>query len=252
MSAIEEKTERKFNNFLLVILMLFSAAIQMPLLFWPAGTLFWFEGWAYLIIFFITFSIMMVALNNKNPEILINRMKMKKQVIRKKKDKGVEQNDDVAKASGTDRIIFPLFSIFFLATFVVPALDKRYNWSIPIILVELIGFILLPLSLYIVYRVMLENAFASKVLDIREDSGHKVIDTGPYANVRHPMYSGFALMMLAIVLALGSWYALIPAIFAIVFLTIRIKFEEAMLVDGLAGYKEYKERVKYKLIPWIY
>ena len=99
---------------------------------------------------------------------------------------------------------------------------------------------------------MLENAFASKVLDIREDSGQKVIDTGPYAVVRHPMYSGFSLMLLAVVLALGSWYALIPAILAIVFLVIRIKFEEAMLLEGLKGYKEYKERIKYKIIPKIY
>lgn len=252
MSINEEKPERKFNNLLLVILMLFSTAIQMPLLFWPAGTLFWFEGWAYLILFFITFSIMMVTLNNKNPEILINRMKMKKQVIQKKKDKGVEEKDEVSKASGTDKIIFPLFSIFFLAVFVVPAFDRRYSWSIPNIWIEIIGFILLPVSLYIIYRVMLENAFASKVLDIREDSGQKVIDTGPYAIVRHPMYSGFALMMFAVVIALGSWYALIPAILAIIFLTIRIKFEEKMLIKGLVGYKEYKEKVKYKIIPKIY
>ena len=179
-------------------------------------------------------------------------MKMKKQVIRKKKEKGVEEKDKVEKASGTDKFIFPLFSIFFLAAFVVPAFDRRYNWSTPWIWMEIIGFILLPLSLYIIYRVMLENAFASKVLDIREDSGQKVIDTGPYAVVRHPMYSGFSLMLLAIVLALGSWYALIPAILAIVFLIIRIKFEETMLLEGLEGYKEYKEKIKYKLIPWIY
>lgn len=252
MAIMEEKPIRKFNNLLLVILILFSTVIQMPLLFWPAGTLFWFEGWAYLIIFFITFSIMMVRLNNKNPEIIINRMKMKKQVIRKKKDQAFDEKDKVSKASGTDKIIFPLFIVCFIALFIVPAFERRYNWSISYIWIEIIGFILLPISLYIIYRVMLENAFASKVLDIRKESGQKLIDTGPYAIVRHPMYSGFVLMFFAIVLALGSWFALIPAFLTLVIMVIRIKFEETMLIEGLEGYREYKERIKYKLIPWIY
>ncbi|MFW9952431.1 MAG: methyltransferase family protein, partial [Candidatus Thorarchaeota archaeon] len=233
-------------------LTLFSTAIQMPFLFWPAGTIFWLEAWTYLIIFFVTFSPILIVLNNKNPEILINRMKLKKQMIRKEKGKAVEEKDVASKASGTDKVIFPLLSVSFLAVFVIPALNKRYNWSIPLIWVEIIGFLLLPISLYIIYRVMLENAYASKILDIRKDSGQKLIDSGPYAIVRHPMYSGFALMFFSIVLALGSWYALIPAVLAIIFLGIRIKFEEAMLIEGLEGYKIYKEKVKYKLIPKIY
>ncbi len=179
-------------------------------------------------------------------------MKMKKQAFRKKENEMSEDKKEVKKASATDKIIFPLFSILFLLVFIVPAFDKRFHWSIPWIWSEIIGFALLPLSFYIIYRVMLENAFASKVLDIREDSGQKVIDTGPYEIVRHPMYSGFALMMLSVVLGLGSWYALIPAILAIIFLAIRIIFEEKMLINGLAGYKEYREKVKYKLIPKIY
>ena len=97
----------------------------------------------------------------------------------------------------------------------------------------------------------MDNAFASKVLDIREDKGHKLIDTGSYAIVRHPMYTGFLLMFLGVPFLLGSWYTLIPAIlFAILILT-RIKFEEEMLIEGLPGYEEYKKRVKYKIIPKI-
>jgi len=248
----EKKIERKFSNPILVILTLFATVIQMPFLFWPSGTLSWLEGWIYLVIFFISFSLIFIVLNHKNPEILINRMKMKKESIRKKKEKVTDDNKIIVKASGTDKIILPLFGIFFLAVFVIPAFDRRFNWSTIWIWSEIIGFVLLPLSFYIIYRVMLENAYASKVLDIRADSGQKLIDTGPYAIVRHPMYSGFALMVISIALGLGSWYALFPAILAIIFLGIRIKYEEAMLMKGLEGYKEYKKKVKFKLIPKIY
>jgi len=247
-----KKIERKFSNTLLIILTLFATAIQMPCLFWPAGTIYWLEGWVYLVIFFISFSLILVALNNKNPEILMNRLKMKKESMRKKKEKGTDEKDVITKASGTDKIILPLFGIFFLAVFVIPAFDRRFNWSTIWIWSEIIGFILLPISFYIVYRVMLENAYASKVLDVREDSGQKLIDTGPYAIVRHPMYSGFGLMVISLALGLGSWYALIPATLSIVFLGIRIKYEEAMLMEGLEGYSEYKNRVKFKLIPKIF
>jgi protein-S-isoprenylcysteine O-methyltransferase Ste14 len=248
----ENQSEKKFNTPLLVGAIIFATVIQMPLLFWPAGTLFWTEGWVYLAIFFVSFCFIFISLNNKNPEILINRMQMKKQAFRKKEEVMSEDKKEVKKASGIDKIIFPLFSILFLLVFIVPALDKRFNWSVPWIWTEIVGFALLPLSFYIIYRVMRENAYASKVLDIREDSGHKVIDTGPYAIVRHPMYSGFTLMMFSVVLALGSWYALIPAILAVIFLAIRIRFEENMLIKGLIGYKEYKEKVKNKIMPKIY
>jgi protein-S-isoprenylcysteine O-methyltransferase Ste14 len=248
----EKQSEKKFSTPLLVGAIIFATVLQVPLLFWPAGTLLWVEGWVYLTIFFISFSFIFISLNNKNPEILINRMKMKKQAFRKKEDEMSEVRKEVKKASATDKIIFPIFSILFLLVFIVPALDKRFHWSLPWIWAEIVGFALLPFSFYILYRTMLENAFASKVLDIREDSGHKVIDTGLYAVVRHPMYSGFTFMIFSIVLALGSWYALIPAVLAVIFLAIRIKFEEKMLIKGLVGYKEYKEKVKYKLIPRIY
>ena len=251
-SEKENQSQKKFNTALLIGAIIFATVIQMPLLFWPAGTLSWVEGWVYLAIFFTSFCFIFILLNIKNPEILINRMKMKKQAFRKKEDEMSDDKKEVKKASATDKIIFPIFSILFLFVFIVPAFDKRFHWSIPWIWTEIIGFVLLPFSFYIIYRVMLENAYASKVLDIREESGQKVIDTGPYAIVRHPMYSGFILMMFCVVLALGSWYALIPAILAAIFLAIRIKFEEKMLIKGLVGYKEYKEKVRYKIIPKIY
>ena len=97
---------------------------------------------------------------------------------------------------------------------------------------------------------MYQNAYASKILDINKDQ--KLIDTGLYGHVRHPLYSGAILMILGLPIALGSWISLIPTAIGIVSLIIRIKFEEEMLIKGMDGYEEYRIRVKYKLIPKIY
>ena len=97
---------------------------------------------------------------------------------------------------------------------------------------------------------MLQNSFASKLLDINK--GQFLIDTGLYAHVRHPLYAGALLMIVPVPVALGSWLGLIPAAVAVLALVVRIKFEEEMLIKGMDGYKEYQTRVKYKLIPKIY
>jgi len=97
---------------------------------------------------------------------------------------------------------------------------------------------------------MVQNAYASKLLDINKDQ--KLIDTGLYSHVRHPLYSGAVLMILGMPIALGSWISLIPAAIGVLALIIRIKFEEEMLIKGMDGYIEYRTRVKYKLIPKIY
>ena len=106
-----------------------------------------------------------------------------------------------------------------------------------------IGLVIMDIS-------MVQNAYASKFLDISR--GQKLIDTGLYAHVRHPLYLGAILMTLGLPIALGSWISLIPAVIGISSLIVRIKFEENMLIDGMEGYKEYRMRVKYKLIPNIY
>ena len=97
---------------------------------------------------------------------------------------------------------------------------------------------------------MLQNAFASKILDINQDQ--HLIDTGLYAKVRHPLYSGASLMALFTPVALGSWISIPFGVFVIICLLLRIKYEEAMLVNGMEGYTDYQKRVKYKLFPGIY
>jgi protein-S-isoprenylcysteine O-methyltransferase Ste14 len=97
---------------------------------------------------------------------------------------------------------------------------------------------------------MVQNAFASKILDINK--GQTLIDSGMYAHVRHPLYSGAIVLIIGLPIALGSWWGLIPAVIGVLSLVVRIHFEEDMLVKGMDGYSDYQNRVKYKLIPGIY
>jgi protein-S-isoprenylcysteine O-methyltransferase Ste14 len=237
-SHSEVKEPKRMNPALLIMAGIFSVVIQMPLLFFPAGRWDWIEGWIYLIMFFIFIISELLILNQKNPEVIANRMKMKKKKL--------------AKSQGSDKWLFPLISITFISIFLVPAFDLRYSWTIVPFYVEIVGFIFLAIAFYFLFRSMLDNAYASKVLDIRKESGHKVIDTGVYSIVRHPMYTGFSLMGFGVALGLGSWWALILAALLVGLLVLRISYEEKMLSEQLEGYSEYKKNIKYKLIPKVY
>ena len=115
---------------------------------------------------------------------------------------------------------------------------------------EMIGLAVANVGLIIMDIAILQNAYASKLLDINK--GQELIDTEMYAHVRHPLYSGVILWILALPIALGSWWALIPASVAALSMVVRIKFEEEMLEKGMDGYTDYQTRVKYKLLPRIY
>ena len=141
-------------------------------------------------------------------------------------------------------------SIGFIGAMILPAFDYRYQWTPIPFAVEIIGLIVVNIGLIILNIAMLQNAFASKLLDINKDQ--KLIDTGLYSHVRHPLYSGAIIMILGLPIALGSWISLIPAAIAVLSLLIRIKFEEDMLIKGMDGYEEYRTRVKYKILPKIY
>ncbi len=144
----------------------------------------------------------------------------------------------------------PVLGLGFFGALIIPGLEHRFGWpSIPIPLV-IIGLLLTNAGLIIMNIAMLQNSFASKLLDINQNQ--RLIDTGLYAHVRHPLYSGALVMALFIPIALGSWLGLIPAAVAALMIVVRIKFEEEMLLKGMEGYQAYQERVKYKLIPKIY
>ena len=213
--------------------------IGLPL-FLIAGAWTWIEAWLFIITFTLNISINFYIINKKNPQVLRSRMKVKKEGI----------TEQTRKAAGSDKIIFPLISIGFIGAFLLPALDYRFQWTRVPLFLTIFGLIVANIGLLIMYLTMLENPHASKLLDLEEDQ--KLIDTGSYAHVRHPLYSGAILMIIAIPLALGSWISFIPAAIGVISLIVRIKFEEELLIKGLEGYVDYRNCVKYKLIPKIY
>jgi protein-S-isoprenylcysteine O-methyltransferase Ste14 len=144
----------------------------------------------------------------------------------------------------------PLLSIGFIGALIIPPFDYRYQWTPIPFMVEMIGLMVMNIGLIIMVIAMVQNAYASKILDINK--GQKLIDTGLYGHVRHPLYIGGILMVLGLPIALGSWISLIPAAIGAVFIIIRIRFEEKMLIKGIDGYIDYRTRVKYKIIPKIY
>jgi protein-S-isoprenylcysteine O-methyltransferase Ste14 len=200
----------------------------------------WIEAWLFIVSFVINMTISYYLINKKNPRVIRNRMKVKK----------VGVTEKTKSSAGSDLFIMPLLSIGFIGAILLPPFDYRYQWSTIPFIVEIMGLIVLNGGLIIMDIAMVQNAYASKLLDINK--GQKLIDTGLYSHVRHPLYTGAVLMIFAMPIALGSWISLIPATIGVLAIIIRIKFEEAMLIKGMDGYDEYRTRVKYKIIPKIY
>jgi protein-S-isoprenylcysteine O-methyltransferase Ste14 len=200
----------------------------------------WLEAWIFIITFAVTMTIGTAIVNKHNPRVLRNRMKMKKDGL----------TAATKKSAGSDRWIMPLMSIGFFGALILPAWAHRLGWPALPFAVEMIGIVLTNIGLIIMNIAMLHNPYASKILDINQEQN--LIDNGIYAQVRHPLYSGASLLIIAIPIALGSWYGIIPAAVGVLCLVVRIKFEEDMLVRGMKGYQDYQKRVKHKLIPKIY
>jgi protein-S-isoprenylcysteine O-methyltransferase Ste14 len=201
------------------------------ILFLPAGTFAYWEAWIYLAILLIPMSIVMIYFLKTAPEFLVRRMKLK--------EKESEQ-----------KIIIKLALIPFLLAFILPGIDKRLGWSNVPILIIVIAEILVCIGYIFVVFVFKENRYASRIIEV--EKGQKVIQSGPYRLVRHPMYLGAILMYVASPLALGSYWAIIPAIFIIPILIARIINEENVLTKDLEGYSDYKLKTRYRLFPGIW
>jgi protein-S-isoprenylcysteine O-methyltransferase Ste14 len=155
-----------------------------------------------------------------------------------------------AEQQTNQKIIQALGSIFFILPFIIASLDYRFGWSnIPTSLV-VPGDLLVALGLYFVFLVFRENTFTSATIELRDEQ--QVIATGPYALVRHPMYAGAFLMLLGIPLALGSWWAFIPVFLLFAAIVWRLVEEEKFLEKNLTGYASYRQKVRYRLIPFIW
>ncbi|HEX4740063.1 MAG TPA: isoprenylcysteine carboxylmethyltransferase family protein [Caulobacteraceae bacterium] len=150
----------------------------------------------------------------------------------------------------TQNIIQALAGVVFLATFAVPGLDRRLRWSHAPDAVCLAGDAMIAVGFAIVFLTFRENTFTSGVIELAE--GQRVIDSGPYAVVRHPMYGGAIILVAGIPLALGSWWGLIPAALLVPVMVWRLVREEAFLAANLAGYADYRHRVRYRLAPIVW
>jgi len=235
-----DKANKPLPLWSIALLPVYIFILFMIFLFPLAQDWTWIEAWLFIISFAINMTIIYYLINKKNPRVIRNRLKLKKVGITEK----------TRSSSKSDIFIMPLLSIGFIGALILPPFDYRFHWSRIPFMVEILGLAIMNIGLIIMGIAMVQNAYASKVLDI--DKGQKIIDTGLYGHVRHPLYSGAILMILGLPIALGSWISLIPAVFGILALLFRIKFEENMLIKGMDGYEKYQTRVKYKILPKIY
>ena len=155
-----------------------------------------------------------------------------------------------AEKETSQKIIMSFISIFYVALLVVSALDHRFGWSRPSALLTIAADLLILLGLYIVFLVYRENSFSSATIEVAADQ--RVISTGPYAVVRHPMYAGSFLYLLATPLALGSWWGLLAVAALASFLVWRLFDEERFLKKNLMGYADYCLRTRWRLIPGVF
>ncbi len=235
-----DKSDKPFPIWAIALIPVYISVIFIIIFFPLSGDWAWIEAWLFIISFVINMTISFLLINKKNPRVLRNRMKVKK----------VGVTEKTKSSAGSDKFILPILAIGFIGAFLLPVFDYRNQWSTIPFTVEIIGLVVTNIGLIIMDIAMVQNAYASKLLDINKDQ--KLIDTGLYSHVRHPLYLGAVLMILGIPIALGSWISLIPAAIGVLTIIIRIKFEEEMLIKGMDGYIEYRTRVKYKIIPKIY
>jgi protein-S-isoprenylcysteine O-methyltransferase Ste14 len=199
--------------------------------FLPAGTINYWEAWLYIPTLLFPVYFLIRYLLKSDPALLERRMRMQ--------EKASEQ-----------KLIIRIASIYFIGSFLLPGFDKRFGWSDPPAWLVLLADALAWAGYLIVVRVFRENSYASRIVEVEE--GQKVIDTGPYAIVRHPMYSGVTLLYIMTPLALGSYWSMIPAVLIIPLLIARILSEERILAKYLDGYTDYQNEVNYRLIPFVW
>lgn len=211
--------------------MLSGMLIVALVLFLPAGSWNYFNGWLLCGLLFLPMLVLGALLLWKAPALLEKRLNTKEQ-------------------EKTQMAVVAVSSLLFLAAFVAAGLDFRFGWThVPIWLVCLAA--VLQLAAYGLYaEVMRENAWLSRTVEVQENQ--KVIDTGLYGIIRHPMYTATILLFLAMPLVLGSWVSFAIMLLYPVVIVFRIRNEEQVLEAGLAGYREYKKRVRYRLLPFIW
>jgi protein-S-isoprenylcysteine O-methyltransferase Ste14 len=214
----------------LAILILIMAA----LIFIPAGTLNYWQAWLFLVVYFASSLGITLYLMKKDPALLQRRMR----------------GGPTAEKQPTQKIIQTLTSLSFIALLVVPALDHRFGWSHVSPVISLLGNALIVLGFLGVLRVFKENTYTSSTIELA--AGQRVISSGPYAIVRHPMYAAASGMLIGIPIALGSFVGLIAFAAIAPALIWRLLDEEKFLAANLPGYIEYQKKVPHHLIPGVW
>jgi len=204
------------------------------LLFSPAWTFDYWQAWLYLFVFAASSALITVYLWKKDPKLLERRI-----------DAGPG-----AEKEKSQKLIQLLASFVFLGAMILPSLDRRFSWSAVPVQVVIAGDVLTVLGFLIVFLVFRENTFTAATIVVTLDQ--KVVSTGPYAVVRHPMYSGALVMLFGTPLALGSWWGLLMFVAMIFVIAWRARDEERFLVKNLSGYRDYCQTVRYRLVPFAW
>ena len=204
------------------------------LVFWPAGTFDYWQGWAFIAVFAVATIIPSLYLAATNPAALKRRM----------------QAGPAAETRPLQKLIITFAFVSLGATIVVSALDFRFGWSSVPAAISVVGDVLVAVGLGISMLVTIQNGYAAA--NIAVESGQELVSTGLYALVRHPMYLGNVVMMVGIPLALGSFWGLLFLVPGLAVLAIRIVDEEKVLTQDLTGYPDYAQKVHYRLLPYVW
>jgi protein-S-isoprenylcysteine O-methyltransferase Ste14 len=204
------------------------------MLFLPAGTFHYWQAWVFLAVFALSTWIPSVYLMRTNPAALERRMRV----------------GPSAEARTLQRILITVIFIAFPAMFVISALDHRFGWSSVPASVSVIGDVLVAIGLGLSMLVIVQNSYAAA--NVTVEAGQQLVSTGLYGLMRHPMYTGNVFLMLGIPLALGSYWGLLLFIPGLVVLVLRIRDEEDLLTHELSGYRDYTQRVHYRLLPYVW
>ena len=200
-------------------------------IFLPAGTFSFPGGWLLMGILFVPMFLAGIVMMCKNPDLLKSRLNAKEK-------------------QGEQQLVVKLSGLMFLVGFILAGLDFRFGWSKMPLWVVITASVVLLISYGLYAEVMRENAYLSRTIEVQENQ--KVVDTGLYGIVRHPMYAVTLWLFLAIPVVLGSWWSLLCFLPYIAVIVIRIRNEETVLEAGLDGYVEYKKRIKYRILPFIW
>lgn len=210
---------------------LLGAAVMALLTFWPAGTLRWLQGWLLMAVLFVPMLLLGAVLFVKKPQLLEKRLSAKEK-------------------RGEQQLVVKLSGLMFVAGFAVSGLGVRFGWFQLPVWVSIAAAVVFLISYGLYGEVLRENAYLSRTVEVQE--GQTVVDTGLYGVVRHPMYAVTVPLFLSMPLILGSLWGFLLFLVYPVILVLRIRNEEELLEQELEGYREYQERVEYRMIPYIW